>query len=146
MYDVNWLARWQYKYHEKYVQTYSLPWGQMTNIRTSSEQNRTARVSVHDEIINASPSASPTIITGPIYPLYVYDCNRPIAHLLRQRWCSLIYDVYWLARWQLFLWGSKYLEHIPGSGLNIFRIIWILNNTVEQRITEQSTEQKSNNK
>jgi hypothetical protein len=28
---------------------------------------------------------------------YVYDCNRPLAPILRQRRCSLIYDVYWLA-------------------------------------------------
>jgi hypothetical protein len=54
-------------------------------------------------------------IIGPVYPLYVYDCIRPLAPILRQRWCSLMYDVNWLARWQLFLRGSKYLEHIPGT-------------------------------
>ncbi len=26
--------------------------------------------------------------------LYVYDRNRPLAPILRQRWCSLMYDVY----------------------------------------------------
>jgi hypothetical protein len=30
-----------------------------------------------------------------------------------------MYDVYWLARWLLILWGSKYLEHFLGSELNI---------------------------
>jgi hypothetical protein len=28
------------------------------------------------------------------YPFYVNDCNRPLAPILRQRRCSLIYDVY----------------------------------------------------
>jgi hypothetical protein len=28
-----------------------------------------------------------------VYPFYVYDCNRPLAPILRQRWC-LVYDVY----------------------------------------------------
>jgi hypothetical protein len=32
------------------------------------------------------------------YPFYVNDCNRPLAPILRQRRCSLIYDVYRLAR------------------------------------------------
>jgi hypothetical protein len=26
--------------------------------------------------------------------LYVYDCNSPLAPILRQRQCSLMYDVY----------------------------------------------------
>jgi hypothetical protein len=34
---------------------------------------------------------------GSVYPFYVYDCNRPFAPILSQRWCSLMYDVYWLA-------------------------------------------------
>jgi hypothetical protein len=35
-------------------------------------------------------------IIGPIYPLLYlqYVCNRPLAPILRQRWCSLMYDVY----------------------------------------------------
>ncbi len=32
-----------------------------------------------------------------VYPFYVYDGNRPLAPILRQRRCSLMYDVYWLA-------------------------------------------------
>ncbi len=44
------------------------------------------------------PSASLILDNiGFIYPFYVYDCNRPLAPILRQRWCSLMYDVYWLA-------------------------------------------------
>jgi hypothetical protein len=27
---------------------------------------------------------------------YVYDCNRPLAPILRQSRCSLMYDVHWL--------------------------------------------------
>jgi hypothetical protein len=61
-------------------------------------------------------------------------CNRPLAPILRQRWCSLVYDVYCLARWLLFK-GSKYLEHI--LELNIYWTIQILNDKIEQRITEQ---------
>jgi hypothetical protein len=33
-------------------------------------------------------------IKGPVYPLYVYDRNRPLTPILKQRWCSLMYDVY----------------------------------------------------
>jgi hypothetical protein len=33
-------------------------------------------------------------IIGHVYPLCVYDRNRPLAPILRQRWCSLLYDVY----------------------------------------------------
>jgi hypothetical protein len=29
-----------------------------------------------------------------VYPFYVYDGNRPFAPILRQRLCSLMYDVY----------------------------------------------------
>jgi hypothetical protein len=36
-------------------------------------------------------------IIGFEYPYYVYDGNRPLAPILRQRWCSLMYDVYGLA-------------------------------------------------
>jgi hypothetical protein len=35
---------------------------------------------------------------GFVYPFYVYDCNRPLAPMLRQKRCSLMYDVYRLAR------------------------------------------------
>ncbi len=31
---------------------------------------------------------------GSAYPFYVSDGNRPLAPLLRQKWCSLMYDVY----------------------------------------------------
>jgi hypothetical protein len=31
---------------------------------------------------------------GFVYPFYAYDGNRPLAPILRQRWCSLLYDVY----------------------------------------------------
>jgi hypothetical protein len=31
---------------------------------------------------------------GFVYPFYVYDGNRPLAPILRQRRCSLMYDVY----------------------------------------------------
>ncbi len=47
---------------------------------------------------------------GSVYPLYAYDSNRPLAPILRQRWCSLLYDVYWLAWWWLMFNGIK----IPG--------------------------------
>ncbi len=70
-------------------------------------------------------------IIGPVYSQFVYDRNRPLAPILGLRRCSLMYDVYWLARWLLILWGSKYLEHILGSELNIFWVTWILNNKVE---------------
>ncbi len=32
-------------------------------------------------------------ITGSVYPFYVYDGNMPLAPILRQRQCSLMYDV-----------------------------------------------------
>ncbi len=31
---------------------------------------------------------------GFVYPFYVYNCNRPLAPMLRQKRCSLMYDVY----------------------------------------------------
>jgi hypothetical protein len=31
---------------------------------------------------------------GSVYPFYVYDGNRPLAPILRQRRGSLLYDVY----------------------------------------------------
>jgi hypothetical protein len=37
--------------------------------------------------------SSPTNI-GSVYPFYVYDGNRPLAPILRQRRCCLMYDVY----------------------------------------------------
>jgi hypothetical protein len=54
--------------------------------------------------------------------LYVNDHNRPLAPILRQRWCSLMYDVYLTCidgdvEPET---GSKYLEYNPGSELNIF--------------------------
>ncbi len=56
-------------------------------------------------------------IIGFVYPFYDYDGNRPLALILRQRRCSLMYDVYWLACW-LLLWGSKYskLQGIVAEG------------------------------
>jgi hypothetical protein len=33
-------------------------------------------------------------IIGPAYPLYVYDRSSPLASIVRQRLCSLMYDVY----------------------------------------------------
>ncbi len=59
-------------------------------------------------------------IIGFVYPFFVYDGNRPLTPVLRQRRCSLMYDVYWLT-WWLLLWGSKYLEYIPESELNILQ-------------------------
>jgi hypothetical protein len=47
---------------------------------------------------------------GSAYPFYVYGGNRPLAPILRQRRCSLLYDVYWLAWWWLMFNGIK----IPG--------------------------------
>jgi hypothetical protein len=38
---------------------------------------------------------------GSGYAFYVYGGNRPLAPILRQRQCSLLYDVYWLAWWWL---------------------------------------------
>jgi hypothetical protein len=40
--------------------------------------------------------------------IYFYDCNRPLAPILRQRRCCLMYNVYWLA--QMMYNGIK----IPG--------------------------------
>ncbi len=36
-------------------------------------------------------------IIGFVYPFYVYDGIRLLAPILRQKQCSLLYDVYWLA-------------------------------------------------
>ncbi len=69
-------------------------------------------------------------IIGFVYLFYVYDGNKPLAPILRQRQYSLMYDVYWLA-WWLLLSGSKYLENILESELNITGWIWILNNKIE---------------
>jgi hypothetical protein len=33
-------------------------------------------------------------IIGPVYPVYVYDCNRPLTPILRQKWYGLVYYVY----------------------------------------------------
>ncbi len=73
-----------------------------------------------------------------VFPFYVYDGNRPLASILRQRQCSLMYDVYWLA-WWLLLWGTKYLEYIPEEELNI------LQGEQWNEQWKQSTEWKSNN-
>jgi hypothetical protein len=47
---------------------------------------------------------------GSVYPFYVYDGNRPLAPMLRQRRWSLMYDVYWLAWWWLMFNGIKIPE------------------------------------
>jgi hypothetical protein len=74
----------------------------------------------------------------------LHDGNRPLAPILRQRWRSLLYDVYWLAgRWCLV--GSKYLEYNPGSELNIYWWTWKLNNGIKSNIIiKWNTEQKLN--
>ncbi len=93
------------------------------------------------------PSANPVLENiSSVYPFYVYDGNRPLAPILRQRRCSLLYDVYWIAWWWC-LTGSKYLEYNPGSELNIY---WLNMKTeqwnrIEQKnLIEWNTACKSN--
>jgi hypothetical protein len=54
--------------------------------------------------------------------LYVYDRNRPLAPVLRQRRCSLMYDVdlTCIDDDGSCITASKYLEYNPGLELNIF--------------------------
>jgi hypothetical protein len=40
------------------------------------------------------PPLTQTENIGSVNPFYVYDGNRPLAPILRQRRCSLMYDVY----------------------------------------------------
>jgi hypothetical protein len=73
-----------------------------------------------ETIISVLPSAYLVLENiGSVYPFYVW-----------QRWCSLLYDVYWLARWWCAT-GSKYLEYNPGSELNIYWWTWKLKNEIE---------------
>jgi hypothetical protein len=45
--------------------------------------------------ITVLPSANPVLENiGSVYPFYVYDGNRPLAPILRQKLCSLLYDVF----------------------------------------------------
>jgi hypothetical protein len=45
--------------------------------------------------VNVLPSAKMVLENiGFIYPFFVYDGNRPLAPILRQSQCSLLYDVY----------------------------------------------------
>jgi hypothetical protein len=50
------------------------------------------------------PSTNPIGEIGSRYTINVHDENRlslPILIFLDKRWCSLVYDVYWLAGWLL---------------------------------------------
>ncbi len=59
------------------------------------------------ELVIVSPSANPVGEYGSVYPFYVYDVNRPLAPILRQRRCSWLYDVYWPAWWWWMFNGIK---------------------------------------
>jgi hypothetical protein len=80
-----------------------------------------------------SPSANTTGDYWSHTPFYVYDCNRPLAPILRQRWCSLAYDVYWLARWLLFLGieihgtHSRIRTEYLQNNTNTEQLSWITN-------------------
>ncbi len=56
---------------------------------------------------HVSPSANP--IWRIVVPYSVWDGNRHLAPMLRQRRCSLLYDVYWLAWWWLMFNRIKIL-------------------------------------
>ncbi len=79
--------------------------------------------------ISVLPSANLVLENiGFVYPFYVYDGNRPLASILRQRRCSLRYDVYWLARW----WCSTGNRiKIPGIQSRIGIEYLLVNNEIE---------------
>ncbi len=59
--------------------------------------------------------------------------NRPLTPILRQSRCTLMYDVYWLARWWCWtVTESKYLEYNPGSKLNILLVKMNNESQIEQ--------------
>ncbi len=60
------------------------------------------------------PSFNPVGEIDSGYHADVYDCNRLLLPILRQKLAQSC-GVYWLAGW-LLLWGSKYLEHISSIG------------------------------
>jgi hypothetical protein len=73
--------------------------------------------------IGVLPSACFTAWRILVSSLYVYDRNRPLAPIvLRQRRCSLMYDVYWtcIDGDGSCITGSKYLEYNLGLKLNIY--------------------------
>jgi succinate dehydrogenase hydrophobic anchor subunit len=78
--------------------------------------------------------------------LYVYDCNRQLAPILRQRLCSLMYDVMMfidLPRW----WWLMYNElKIPGiqSRVRTEYFLWIVEQLTKKRNSNKA-EWKSNN-
>jgi hypothetical protein len=80
---------------------------------------------------------------------YVYDRNRPLAPILRQWRCSLIYDVYLtcISRWwwtgTSHTMGSKYLEYNPGSELNIF--LWSMNNEKQKKNKCRTKDEQNSN-
>ncbi len=62
------------------------------NININMNMNMNMNININ---INILPSANLVLENiGYIYPFYVYDGNRPLAPILRQRRCSLMYDVY----------------------------------------------------
>ncbi len=102
--------------------------------------------------VNVLPSANLVLENiGFVYPFYAYEGNRPLAPVLRQRQCSLLYNVYWLARWWCST-GTGYFCCMTGNGIKIpgiqsrIRIEYLLvNNEIKtNKIIEWNTEQKSN--
>jgi hypothetical protein len=54
--------------------------------RVSTAENRDSTAEVRECLAVRSPAWR---LLVPYIPLYVYYCNRPLAPILRQRWCSL---------------------------------------------------------
>ncbi len=84
----------------------------------------------HSCTVSVSPFTNLLEKIGSVYPIYVYDCNRPLTPILKQKmalsgvWSLLTADVWCLQdqnTWNTF----------PGSGLNIYQIIQILNKRIE---------------
>jgi hypothetical protein len=106
-----------------------------------------SQFSKHDGIRPILPSTNPVLENiGSIYPFYVYDGNRQLTPILRQRPCSLMYDIYWLAWWWC-LTGSEYLEYNPGSELIFTGWTWKLNKKLNRTKNKYClrVKQKTNN-
>jgi hypothetical protein len=80
-------------------------------------------------------------ILVPYIPFYVYDCNRPLASILRQKlvlpsvWCLFTAD-------DCCLQDRNTWNTFPGSGLNIYWTIQTLNKRIESNIeSNKSTDE-----
>ncbi len=99
----------------------------------SSIESNYGQFSLAYRVLPSAPPELPAYLSCPLLALqlgeywfrkslYVYDRNRPLVPILRQKRCSLMYNVYLTCIDDdgSCITGLKYLEYSPGIELNIF--------------------------